>query len=40
MSMIRWLPGLKKSNFDIPIDAEYDIILRYEKGEELNEQKN
>ncbi len=37
---ILWLPGLKKSNFDIPIDAEYDIILRYEKGEELNEQKN
>lgn len=38
--VILWLPGLKKSNFDIPIDAEYDIILRYEKGEELNEQKN
>lgn len=31
--VILWLPGLKKSNFDIPIDEEYDIILRYEKGE-------
>lgn len=35
--VILWLPGLKKSNFDIPINAEYDIILRYEKGEKLDE---
>ncbi len=35
--VILWLPGLKKSNFDIPIDEEYDIILRYEKGEEIDE---
>ena len=35
--VILWLPGLKKSNFDIPIDEEYDIILRYEKGEKLDE---
>lgn len=35
--VILWLPGLKKSNFDIPIDEEYDIILKYEKGEESNE---
>lgn len=38
--VILWLPGLKKSNFDIPIDEEYDIILRYEKGEKLDEQEN
>ncbi|MDE6292648.1 MAG: tRNA lysidine(34) synthetase TilS, partial [Bacilli bacterium] len=35
--VILWLPGLKKSNFDVPNDAEYDIILRYEKGEKINE---
>ena len=31
---ILWLPGLKKSNFDVPINGLYDIILKYEKGEE------
>lgn len=26
---ILWVPGLKKSDFDIPIDGEYDIIVEY-----------
>lgn len=35
---ILWLPGLKKSEFDIPIKQEYDIIITYEKKERnLNE---
>ena len=28
---IIWLPGLKKSDFDIPINEEYDIIVEYRK---------
>ena len=28
---ILWLPGLKKSKFDIENDEKYDIILRYER---------
>jgi tRNA(Ile)-lysidine synthase len=28
---ILWVPGLKKSNLDIPINGDYDIIIRYEK---------
>ena len=32
---ILWIPGLKKSKFDIPFDGLYDIIVRYEKGEKL-----
>lgn len=33
---ILWVPGLKKSDFDIPINGEYDIILEYlKKGEKL-----
>ena len=32
-NVIVWIPGLKKSNFDIPKDGEYDIILKYEKKE-------
>lgn len=35
--VIIWLPGLKKSNFDIPNDNVYDIILKYEKGEIIDE---
>ena len=31
---ILWIPGLKKSNLDIPINGEYDIIIRYEKERE------
>lgn len=38
--LILWIPGLKKSEFDIPIGECYDIILKYEKGEILNEQEN
>ena len=30
---ILWIPGLKKSKFDIPINDEYDIIIWYKKGE-------
>ncbi len=29
---ILWIPGLKKSKFDISFKEKYDIILRYEKG--------
>lgn len=36
---ILWVPGLKKSNFDIPINEEYDIILKYEKKERNYEEK-
>ena len=28
---IVWIPGIKKSNFDIPINGEYDIIIKYVK---------
>lgn len=28
---ILFIPGLKKSKFDIPINGEYDIIIKYEK---------
>lgn len=31
---IVFIPGLKKSNLDIPINGDYDIIVKYEKGEE------
>lgn len=31
---ILWIPGVKKSKFDVPINGLYDIILKYEKGEE------
>ena len=31
---ILWIPGLKKSNLDIPINGDYDIIIRYEKERE------
>ena len=27
---ILWIPGLKKSKFDIPFDNVYDIIIWYE----------
>lgn len=30
---ILWVPGLKKSKKDVPIDESYDIILKYEKKE-------
>ena len=30
---VLWIPGLKKSEFDIPLSGEYDIILKYEKKE-------
>ena len=32
--VIVFIPGLKKSNLDIPINGDYDIIVKYEKGEE------
>lgn len=35
---ILWVPGLKKSNFDIPFGGVYDIIVKYEKGEKKYEQ--
>lgn len=31
--VILWLPGLKKSKFDVLNGSVYDIIVRYEKGE-------
>jgi tRNA(Ile)-lysidine synthase len=34
---IVWIPGIKKSNFDIPINGDYDIILKYVK-EKKNEE--
>jgi len=34
---IVWIPGLKKSDFDMAIDSNYDIIIKYEK-EKKNEQ--
>jgi tRNA(Ile)-lysidine synthase len=33
---IVWIPGLKKSDFDMAIDGNYDIIIKYEK-EKKNE---
>lgn len=30
---ILWIPGIKKSKFDIEKNEVYDIILKYEKGE-------
>lgn len=33
---IIWLPGLKKSKFDVNIDGKYDIILEYIKRKESN----
>lgn len=30
---ILWIPGIKKSHFDIPINSEYDIIITYAKKE-------
>lgn len=33
---ILWLPGLKKSDFDIPKDSNYDIIIEYLKKGENN----
>lgn len=32
---IIWIPGLKKSKFDIPFSDEYDIIIAYEKKERM-----
>lgn len=35
---ILWLPGLKKSDFDIPKNSNYDIIIEYlKKGEKFYE---
>lgn len=30
-NMVVWIPGIKKSNLDIPINNSYDIIVKYEK---------
>ncbi len=32
---IVFVPGIKKSNLDVPINGDYDIIVKYEKGENL-----
>lgn len=37
---ILWVPNLKKSTFDVPINEKYDIILRYCEKEDFNEQEN
>jgi tRNA(Ile)-lysidine synthase len=37
---ILWLPGLKKSKFDIPIGGKYDIILKCLQGGNENEKEN
>jgi len=37
---IIWLPGLKKSKLDIPINGKYDIILKCLKGGNENEKEN
>ena len=34
-----FIPGLKKSKFDIAINGDYDIIVKYEKGEKNDEEK-
>ena len=34
---VLFVPGLKKSNLDIAIDGDYDIIVKYEKGENIDE---
>ncbi|MDD2409647.1 MAG: tRNA lysidine(34) synthetase TilS [Bacilli bacterium] len=35
---ILWIPGIKKSIFDKQKDETYDIILKYEKKESINEE--
>ena len=35
---IVWIPGIKKSNFDIPINGDYDIIIKYVKEIKNEEQ--
>ncbi len=37
---ILWIPGLKKSVFDKQKNETYDIIIKYEKKESMNEEKN
>jgi len=37
--VIVWLPGLRKSKFDINKDGKYDIILKYTKREENTDEK-
>lgn len=37
---ILWVPNLKKSTFDVPINEKYDIILKYCEKEDFNEQEN
>lgn len=34
---IIWVPGLKKSNLDIPKNADYDILVKYERRRETDE---
>ena len=34
---VLFIPGLKKSNLDIAINGDYDIIVKYEKGENTDE---
>ena len=36
---ILWIPGLRKSKFDIKKDEKYDIILRYTRKEQKDEEK-
>lgn len=33
--VVLWVPGIKKSKFDIEKNKVYDIILKYEKGENV-----
>ncbi|HHX33273.1 MAG TPA: tRNA lysidine(34) synthetase TilS [Mollicutes bacterium] len=37
---IIWIPGLKKSEFDKQKPETYDIIIKYEKKEKINEKEN
>ncbi|HQC83364.1 MAG TPA: tRNA lysidine(34) synthetase TilS [Bacilli bacterium] len=36
--IILWVPGIKKSNLDVQFNGDYDIILKYEKGDINNEE--
>ena len=34
---ILWVPGLKKSEFDVAFNGNYDIIIKYFEREDINE---
>ena len=36
---VLWIPGIVKSKFDMDYNEKYDIILKYERKDEFNEEK-